>query len=368
MEISRIHYESIKENTLHGRYITYEHISGILANLPNIFEVAEIGRSVNDLPIHSITFGHGSNKILMWSQMHGNESTTTKAVFDLLKGFQTDLELFTTILKQCTIKIIPILNPDGAKAYTRINANLVDLNRDAQDRSQPESKILRKCFDGFKPNFCFNLHGQRTIFNVGNTPKPATISFLAPAFDENRSISESRLKSMRLIVAMDHVLQKLIPGQIGRYDDGFNANCVGDTFQMLNVPTVLFEAGHYESDYDREETRRFICIAMVSALLAISENTLELLDEKAYFNIPDNNKLFYDILIINAYIINSKKYKKGDKIALLFKEVLQNGKIAFDPVVEKIGNLENCFGHKTFDCSNKSDFVSLKSESFWSEL
>ncbi|MBD0849404.1 M14 family metallopeptidase [Maribacter arenosus] len=368
MELSHIHYESIKENALHGRYITYEHISVLLGYLSNSFKVTEIGRSVNGLPIHSITFGHGMNKILMWSQMHGNESTTTKAIFDLLNVFGTDLELFPTILKNCTIKIIPMLNPDGAKAYTRLNANLVDLNRDAQDRSQPESKILRNCFEDFNPDFCFNLHGQRTIFNVGNTPKPATISFLAPAFDENRSISESRAKSMRLIVAMDQVLQKLIPGQIGRYDDGFNANCVGDTFQMLNVPTILFEAGHYPKDYDREETRRFIFMAMVSALQTISEKTLKSLDEKAYFNIPDNNKLFYDILIRNAHLIEPKKYKKGATIALLYKEVLQNGKIAFDPVVEKVGSLKDCFGHKTFDCSNESDFASLKSESFWNEL
>ena len=47
------------------------------------------------------------------------------------------------ILKACTLYIIPILNPDGAKAYTRLNANEVDLNRDAQDLSQPESKVLR---------------------------------------------------------------------------------------------------------------------------------------------------------------------------------------------------------------------------------
>jgi murein tripeptide amidase MpaA len=37
-----------------------------------------------------------------------------------------------------------MLNPDGAKTYTRENANKVDLNRDSQDLTQPESKILRK--------------------------------------------------------------------------------------------------------------------------------------------------------------------------------------------------------------------------------
>jgi hypothetical protein len=47
------------------------------------------------------------------------------------------------------------------------------------------------------------------------------------------------------------VLQRYIPGQIGRFDDSFNLNC-GDTFQAMGVPTLLFEAGHFEGDYQRK--------------------------------------------------------------------------------------------------------------------
>lgn len=368
MEISQVDYGSIRESSLSGRYITYDTISVLIANLTNGFKVEEIGRSVNNIPIQAITFGKGVKKIMMWSQMHGNESTTTKAIFDMFNLFQTDLGLSNTIFEQCTIKVIPMLNPDGAKAYTRVNANQVDLNRDAQDRSQPESKVLRDCFEGFKPDYCFNLHGQRTIFNVAGTSKPATVSFLAPAFDEDRNISESRGKGMRLIVAMNEMLQQLIPGQVGRYDDGFNANCVGDTFQMLNVPTVLFEAGHYPEDYKREETRRLIFLALIRALQVIAENTLDSFDDKAYFKIPDNNKLFYDILLKNAHIINPEKYTLGDAIGLLFKEILDNGKVTFKPVVERTGNLKDYFGHTTLDCTLESDFSTLKSQSYWSDL
>ncbi|WP_424366888.1 M14 family metallopeptidase [Maribacter sp.] len=368
MQISGMDYLSIKENTLKGRYIAYEHISNLLKELPDIFKVTEIGRSVNDLPIHAVTFGQGTHRIFMWSQMHGNESTTTKAIFDLLCAVRANRKLYGPILKQCTIKIIPMLNPDGAKAYTRLNANQVDLNRDAQARSQPESRVLRACFEDFKPDFCFNLHGQRTIFNVGATPKPATVSFLAPAFDEKRSVSESRAESMRLIVAMNQALQEVIPGQIGRYDDGFNANCVGDTFQMLKAPTVLFEAGHFPGDYGREETRRLIFLALVTALDTISQGTLRLFDKDDYFLIPDNNKLFYDILIRNAHLINPNRYKAGDAIGLLFRELLVDGKVVFDAVVEKTGNLQGYYGHKTFDCIKENELLSLRSQSFWQLL
>jgi len=65
----------------------------------------------------------GSKKKFMWSQLHGNESTTTKALFDVLNILKEKNEFSKTILEQCTIKIIPMLNPDGARFYTRLNAN-----------------------------------------------------------------------------------------------------------------------------------------------------------------------------------------------------------------------------------------------------
>lgn len=62
-----------------------------------------------------------------------------------------------------------MLNPDGAEAYTRVNGNNIDLNRDAVARKAKESKLLRTALEAFKPQFCFNLHDQRTIFNVEST-------------------------------------------------------------------------------------------------------------------------------------------------------------------------------------------------------
>ena len=368
MKIDDIDYLSIQQNNIQGRYITYGHIAKLLADLPSSFKVERIGNSVHGTPIESVTFGQGSKKIFMWSQMHGNESTTTKAVFDLINLLRTDTKLTEGILSSCTIKVIPMLNPDGAKAYTRVNGDDVDLNRDAQIRSQPESIVLRECYETFKPNFCFNLHDQRTIFNVGATPKPATVSFLAPAQDEKRSISGTRGISMQLISAMSKQLNTMIPGQIGRYDDTFNTNCVGDTFQMLHTPTILFEAGHFPGDYEREITRWYILNALITALKVISDGSISDYKKEDYFDIPKNNKCFYDILIKNVHILDSNKYGEGDAIGILFKEVLENDAIEFVPVIEKTGNLKGYFGHKTFDCLISNDLVNLKTQSFWNDL
>ena len=226
--------------------------------------------------------------------MHGNESTTTKALFDFLNVLNSGTPFANQLLNTFTFFSIPMLNPDGSKLYTRENANKVDLNRDSQNLSQPESKVLRATFESFKPHYCYNLHDQRTIFGVNDTGMPATLSFLAPAYNEEREINESRLKAINLIAAINDVLQRYIPNQIGRFDDSFNINCIGDTFQSLGAPTVLFEAGHFKNDYQREETRKYVFMALVSSFATLSEN--DIVDNRTgdYLNIPQNKVVFYD--------------------------------------------------------------------------
>jgi hypothetical protein len=358
-----------KEASLFHRYITLEHISIPLKK----HEHKTIGQSVLGEAIPMITIGNGPKKILMWSQMHGNESTTTKAIFDICNLFEESThENIKGILKSCTIAIIPMLNPDGAKAYTRLNTNGVDLNRDAQDLSQPESMVLRTIFNDFMPDICFNLHGQRTIFSAGNNNFPATVSFLAPAQDESCTVTNNRKKAMEIISAMNVTLQEQIPNQVGIYDDAFNINCVGDTFQSQNVPTILVEAGHYPNDYAREVTRRYVFQSLLTALHYISNKDITGNLYRPYFDIPENEKLYYDIIIRDA-LINSQI----QDIGILYQERLIHNKINFIPIVEKISNLKGFFGHKEINTNNNEvftqdlkiieegieiDFVSIKNE------
>ncbi|MEH6680105.1 MAG: M14 metallopeptidase family protein [Sediminicola sp.] len=361
-------YPYFQENKVRGRYVTNACLEPFYNSIQPFFTVTELGNSVAERPIKEIRMGSGPIKILMWSQMHGNESTTTKAVLDFVRFMESECTLSKALLSACTISIVPILNPDGAEAYTRVNANLVDLNRDAQERTQPESMVLRRLYDHFSPDFCFNLHDQRTIFNVGTTPLPATVSFLAPAHDEERNISSSRAISMKLIVAMDGLLQTLIPGQVGRYDDGFNSNCAGDAFQMLGTPTILFEAGHYPGDYGRERTREFVYYAILKAVDTIAKGELDTHKTERYFEIPENDKLFYDVLIRNSHLINAS-HAVGTDVGILYKEVLEDGDISFLPEVAKMGKLTEYLGHKVYNALDINDINSMKEHaSLWSVL
>jgi hypothetical protein len=335
-------YKTYKETRLFERYIHNETILPLLRKLPSKCKLELIGTSVNDEPIYAVTLGKGPKKILMWSQMHGNESTTTKALFDIFNFLNSKNEVSEEILSSCTIKVIPILNPDGAKAYTRLNANAIDLNRDAQDLSQPESRVLRALFDAFQPDFCFNLHGQRTIFSAGKSNNPATVSFLAPAQDAICTVTNSRKRAMEIIAVMNANLQLQIPNQVAVYDDAFNINCVGDTFQTYNIPTILFEAGHYKGDYARDLVRSYVFQSMLVAIQYIASTNIEGVGYETYFEIPMNEKLFYDIIIRNT---------DTDDIGILYEEKLMDNRVEFVPKIEKISDLSSFYTHKELNAN-----------------
>lgn len=331
-----------------GRYVTNSHIKPSLDALKTTYHIEVIGTSFLGESVYSIKLGSGPKRILIWSQMHGNESTSTKAIFDILNVLRQ--EEYKYVLNICTICIIPLLNPDGAKLYTRLTANKVDLNRDAQDLSQPESKILRDAFNKFKPHFCFNMHDQRSIFSSGNSSYPATVSFLSPSQDYKCSITKNRKQAMEIIGVMNTTLQGFIPNQVGRYDDAFNPNCVGDTFQSLDTPTILFEAGHYKDDYQREECRKFIFIALLEALDYIANNKITGNKFEPYMEIPHNKKLFFDLIIRNCNVENHNKSIPTD-IAIQYKETLKEGMVYFLPIVKKISDLSDFYGHKEIDAN-----------------
>jgi hypothetical protein len=329
--------------TLQGRYLKEEDLLEVFKTISRKFKIKNEGHSEEGRIISSFRLGHGPHKILIWSQMHGNETTTTKSVLDLMSYFILNPKFSGSLFDSCSFVIIPVLNPDGAFNYTRVNANAVDLNRDAFLKTQSESRILQHIYKAFQPDVCFNMHDQRTIFSAGETAKPATVSFLSPSFNEERDINDIRKQSMSLISSANRLLQQFIPGQVGRYDDGFNINCIGDYFQKDGTPTVLFEAGHYPNDYEREQTRKYIFLSLLHMIIDVA-NQAEINSKTDYFKIPENQKRFYDVILRNVQF----EGKRVD-IALQFKETLSQSRIEFVPVIEKIENLKSYFGHREID-------------------
>ncbi|GFD82780.1 M14 family zinc carboxypeptidase [Tenacibaculum sp. SSH1-16] len=335
-------YSKIKEDSISGRWITLTDIEPLYLGLQNSeIQTKIIGESEEGRAIYKLKLGKGKKRILIWSQMHGNESTGTKAVFDFLNFLQRfpTHQITKSIIDNCSITIVPMLNPDGAQAYTRVNANNVDLNRDAVELEAKESKLLRSILEEVNPQFCFNLHDQRTIFGVEGTKNPATISFLAPSEEEKRTITEGRKETMNVIVAMNDLLQEIIPNHVGRYTDEFYPTATGDNFQKLGHNTILIEAGHFAGDYEREEVRKFNFYALLQGIYHISL-TNNFKEFKKYLAIPNNIKNFYDV------IYRSKNNEKD--VAYQYVETIENDKFALVLTKEKEGNLSMCLAHKEF--------------------
>lgn len=330
-----MNYNYIKDDCITGKYVSYNHLNNILLDYNKW--LSKTGYSENNLTIPLYQIGKGDVRILLWSQMHGNESTTTRALIDIFKIFSEQDYLFYN----CELYIIPMLNPDGANLYTRENFNHIDLNRDAINLSQKESLFLRSVFEDVKPDFCFNLHDQRTIFGVGE--KPATVSFLAPAADESRRLTEPRTKAMKLIAELNNYLQKLIPNQVGRFDDSFNANCTGDQFTLLGVPTILIESGFFPNDYQREETRKYVALSILKAVELINNNTFEKNTVEEYFKIPENHKNFRDFCFIDDI--------SGEKFYFQLEEQLIGDRIIFTPKIVE-GTRQNYYAHNTYSLSD----------------
>jgi len=332
-------FSQCREKSISGRYIAPEFIANFVSQLSADFTVDTLGYSVENQPIHSVVFGKGKVKIFMWSQMHGNESTTTKSMLDFCHFLEQEKgsDFYKKVIENCTFFMIPMLNPDGSKNWTRVNANKVDLNRDAQDLSQPESKILRGVFDTFQPDYCFNLHGQRTIYGFEETGKPSILSFLAPSADVERSFTFSRKRSASVIAHIFKNLRSDLDGNIGLYNDAFNSNCVGDAFQEARVPTILFEAGHYPDDYAREKTRAYVFAALLYAIEACSK-AIDY-DITAYKDIPEHSACYCDGHIMNG----------TERRSIYYVERLEDGDLIFEPTQLEASLSKGIYAHAILD-------------------
>ncbi len=331
------------QQEINERYLTNATLEKLLENLnENIFKISVGGKSVLQKNIYRVDFGKGPFKILLWSQMHGNETTTTKAVFNFLESINESEN--SEWLQFFSFTFLPILNPDGAEAFTRVNANNIDLNRDSVTLTQPESQLLRSVFNQLKPDLALNMHDQRSIFSAGSGSNPATLSFLAPAFNESCDINDTRTFAMQLIACMNNELKNVAPENIGRFDDSFNINCIGDQFTHLNVPTILFEAGFAANDYQRKKAVNLVGIGLETMFNGILSKEYQKYTIDDYLKIPENEKNFVDLIITNFSTVNSD-FADKKSLPIVFNEKIVNKKLVLKPTLDFVSAPDYKFAH-----------------------
>jgi hypothetical protein len=291
-----------REPSLRHRRFRHQHIVPLIEDLAEqpLFDVQVAGHSVQGRSIYLIKAGTGKTKVLLWSQMHGDEPTATMALFDLLRFLSASDELDAVrekLLTELTLYFVPMLNPDGAEMYTRRNALGIDMNRDALRLQSPESQLLKQLRDDLEPAFGFNLHDQSRYYTAGYTALPATISFLAPAYDYARNINTVRERAMQTIAGMNHVLQQFIPGQVARFNDEHEPRAFGDNIQKWGTSVILVESGGQHGDPEKQHIRQLNFTAILSGLYLIANENYKAFDRADYDRTPENQRHLYDLVL-----------------------------------------------------------------------
>ena len=142
------------------------------------------GRSAQNLPLFSHSFGRRGPEILLLAGVHGDEPEGIYLAQGLLDRF---LNHFPFVLR---LTLVPVFNPDGALTARRTNGNRVDLNRNLPTKSwtadhekprynpgpsagsEPENQALLKWLKAHDPKLIISFHSWNPMINTNGDCQP----------------------------------------------------------------------------------------------------------------------------------------------------------------------------------------------------
>ena len=298
-------YEDVRVEGLGERRFDHEtYWSAVQPYLGGSVSSRVAGQSAEGRDIRHLTYGSGPTPVLLWSQMHGNESTASMSLADIVRFFheQPEHPLAQRVAEATTIHMIPMLNPDGAERFTRRNAQGIDVNRDARLLQTPEGQLLKAVRDQVEPTFGFNLHDQNASVRVGSTDRGVAIALLAPAFNEARDVDEKRRRAMQVATLLIEAMDPLVGNHIAKYDDTFNPRAFGDLMGAWGASTVLIESGAWEDDPQKQHLRKTNFVGILTALDAIATGRYADYDPAVYEALEFNGRSMPDLLIAGGTV------------------------------------------------------------------
>ena len=283
-----------------------QNMQSLASRYPGDIHLEEIGRSFLNRPIHLLKLGVGDKNILFWSQMHGDEPSATPALLDMADFLLThsDHAISRSILESYTLLMIPMLNPDGAEVYERVNGQGIDINRDALRLASPEGRLLKRIRDEYEPMLGLNLHDQCRMTTVGNTGCLATTSVLAVSGDAENTLTRGRLRSKRACAAIVEALAPFIPGGVARYYEEWSPLAFGDNITACGTPVVLIESGGLPAGYEVTDLTRLSFVALLAVLRGLAEDDLASYDPQIYEDLPENQTdAWSDVVVRGGYVL-----------------------------------------------------------------
>jgi hypothetical protein len=316
-------------------------------------KVEQVGISNQNREIYQMEFGTGRIKVFLWSQMHGDEPTATSALLDMFAYLQKnrDKDWVKKISDTMTIRAVPMLNPDGADAYQRRNAQGIDINRDAVNLQTPEARLLKRLRDEWSPEIGFNLHNQQSLTTAGRSNKQAAISFLVVYGDEAKTTSFGHERNKRLTSAMVIALENFMRGYIGRYDDGWSPTAFGDNFSAWGTPVILIETGALHGR-DEMFLVKMNFVAILTALNALADGSESKFTATNYELLPENTSgRIFNIIFRNAAVIDRANPETPVTSDIAINIERRRAEFTAPTYIRRVGDLSAVNGLEEFDAS-----------------
>ena len=179
----------------------------------------------------------GPKRIFYLCRQHGHEPASTEgalAFINMLVKADEDTPL-AGYLKQATVMVVPMANPDGAEAFLRHNAHDADLNRDWLRRTQPETRALSAAIRRLRPDLMTDQHelypnDPRPDFTEAAQIGSGASTAVVAACDDAQAVVQGAMRAEGFPV-VSHWIMDTRPARL--------AHRYGSI--IAEVPTILFE-------------------------------------------------------------------------------------------------------------------------------
>ena len=203
-------------------------------------------------------------RLLVMCRQHGDEPASTEALLHLIQSLASGGDpALRSELAHVTLYIVPMVNPDGADAGTRVSGVGADLNRDWGIFAQPETRALASAASAIRPALIVDAHnwdGYDT-YNANCIEIPREME--TPS---GRAAHALQQQSVRDLALCGYVVHPTAWG------DDSNPHLAHRWFVHSHIPSLLVET-HSGSPSDRAdfERREGMYAALVHSLVRHSD-------------------------------------------------------------------------------------------------
>ena len=273
---------------------------------PDLIQTEPIGQSVEGRSINHVWLGRGSLKVLLWSQMHGDEPTATVALLDVLDYVRRhrDEPFVGRLLDRLELHMVPMLNPDGAERFQRRNAQGIDINRDALLLQSPEGLALKTLAGPAEPAARIQP-SQPELAHVGRQDRAGRRrSRCSPSRSTRRGATTrggfARRRSARSCAMRS---SRSSPAGSARYDDAFEVRAFGDNLTKWGTSVVLIETGAYPGPDSDRMLVRVNFVGLLTAIDALASGEIDRANPARYEIAAHNDSMLLHTIVSNALIV-----------------------------------------------------------------